>query len=461
MTTDTQNPLRVPYDWLKKVPAEVLSNDEIPLFGGSPPFPWDQFTQLLKSKFHIEQLQIIASDITQGDGNQLLKGVGSPHKVMLVSVAPIDQELFFIMTEQDIAKLVSAFVTQQEAPLQLEHDFIDPFFNFIAMEAVNSIGSVDFDHSLSFSLNSAPSEIPTTISHYCDISIQLNHASVMTRLIIPANFRHAWKEHYAPRKLEVSLSTPLAKKIQMIVHIEAGKIQLPLTEWRKVRPGDFITLDSCSLERSGNRGRVLLTMNGNLLFRGKVKDGNIKILENPLYHEDLTPMPNKKFDNDDDEDVDFSAEGTDFDDDESNFSDLDDNEENDENEGVVTESELSQMEELETEESSEAEQTEMTARGFADKEEDEREERSTATSYPEKVSSQPVSAKDIPMEIIVEVGRVRMSVQKILELQPGNMLELDIHPENSVDLVVNGQKIATAELLSLGDNLGVRIIDIG
>ncbi len=41
-----------------------------------------------------------------------------------------------------------------------------------------------------------------------------------------------------------------------------------------------------------------------------------------------------------------------------------------------------------------------------------------------------------------------MSVQKLLELQPGNLLELDVHPENGVDLVVNGSCIARGRTLA-------------
>ena len=54
-----------------------------------------------------------------------------------------------------------------------------------------------------------------------------------------------------------------------------------------------------------------------------------------------------------------------------------------------------------------------------------------------------------------------MSIQKLMELEPGNTLELDIHPESGVDLVVNGRRIGKGELLRIGDHLGVRILDIG
>ena len=64
------------------------------------------------------------------------------------------------------------------------------------------------------------------------------------------------------------------------------------------------------------------------------------------------------------------------------------------------------------------------------------------------------------MPVVIEVGRIQMSVKKLLELQPGNMLDLDIHPESSVDMVVNGKRIARGQLLRIGDVLGIRIIEL-
>lgn len=74
---------------------------------------------------------------------------------------------------------------------------------------------------------------------------------------------------------------------------------------------------------------------------------------------------------------------------------------------------------------------------------------------------QKLAPKDIPLTVVVEVGRIQISVQKLLELQPGNLLELDVHAENGVDLVVNGKAIGKGELLKIGDALGVRILDKG
>lgn len=69
------------------------------------------------------------------------------------------------------------------------------------------------------------------------------------------------------------------------------------------------------------------------------------------------------------------------------------------------------------------------------------------------------SPQEIPLTISVEIGVFQMSIKKLLELAPGNLIELGLHPENGVDLVYNGKCIARGELLRIGDRLGVRIIE--
>ncbi len=69
--------------------------------------------------------------------------------------------------------------------------------------------------------------------------------------------------------------------------------------------------------------------------------------------------------------------------------------------------------------------------------------------------------ENMPITIIVEAARFKINLEKLMNLQPGNLLDLAIHPQTYVNLCVNGQKIATAELVNLGETLGVRILEIG
>jgi len=79
------------------------------------------------------------------------------------------------------------------------------------------------------------------------------------------------------------------------------------------------------------------------------------------------------------------------------------------------------------------------------------------SSLPEEERA--VSVKELPLHITVELARLRMTVDQLMKLSPGNFLELPIHPEQEVALTVNGQKIGRAELVYLGEVLGIRILE--
>lgn len=83
-----------------------------------------------------------------------------------------------------------------------------------------------------------------------------------------------------------------------------------------------------------------------------------------------------------------------------------------------------------------------------------------ATLPPEK-EAESVSIKETPLHITVELARLQVTLEKLMQLTPGNTLELPIQPDQNVSLSVNGKKIGTAELVYLGERLGVRIIDLG
>jgi len=72
-----------------------------------------------------------------------------------------------------------------------------------------------------------------------------------------------------------------------------------------------------------------------------------------------------------------------------------------------------------------------------------------------------VSIKDIPLNVSVELARLKITLDHLMHLNPGNMLPLPIHPDQGVVLTVNGKKVGRAELLYLGDSLGIRILELG
>ena len=67
---------------------------------------------------------------------------------------------------------------------------------------------------------------------------------------------------------------------------------------------------------------------------------------------------------------------------------------------------------------------------------------------------------DIPLEISIELGRVKMQVKDVVDLGSGSIVEIDKAAGEPVDVLVNGRLVARGEVVVIEDNLGVRITEI-
>jgi len=68
--------------------------------------------------------------------------------------------------------------------------------------------------------------------------------------------------------------------------------------------------------------------------------------------------------------------------------------------------------------------------------------------------------REVPLELSAEIGRTRMSVAEILQLNVGSVIELDRTAGSPVDVVVNGSLIARGEVVVIDDEYGVRVTEI-
>jgi flagellar motor switch protein FliN/FliY len=67
---------------------------------------------------------------------------------------------------------------------------------------------------------------------------------------------------------------------------------------------------------------------------------------------------------------------------------------------------------------------------------------------------------DIPVEVAVEIGRLRMPLRDLLSLEPGAVLELDRPADAPVDVLVNGRLVARGEVVVIDGEFGVRVTDL-
>jgi len=67
---------------------------------------------------------------------------------------------------------------------------------------------------------------------------------------------------------------------------------------------------------------------------------------------------------------------------------------------------------------------------------------------------------DVPLEVSVELGRTERQIREILALVPGSVLELDRVAGDPIDVLINGRRIARAEVVVVDERFAIRITDI-
>ena len=67
---------------------------------------------------------------------------------------------------------------------------------------------------------------------------------------------------------------------------------------------------------------------------------------------------------------------------------------------------------------------------------------------------------DVPLEVVVELGRTSKSIKEILEFAPGTIVELNKIAGETVDVLVNGKYVAKGEVVVIEESFGVRITEI-
>lgn len=421
------NTLSHPYQWLKTLPSTLLKLDKTPSLGHSPPFHWDELSKKLSALFDRE-IKVSGQEMQMRSPEEFLLGAQDLMIVKHSTVQPLPGVASFVLPKSCIKSLIGYLIKKEGDGIdQYDPEFQESFTQFLAMEVLYSLSQINFDRALSFQLLDNQ-ELPTEPSHCLDIEIALPSQTLHGRLIISPQLSQAWKERYNQQQFDLLLKSAIAKNTPVTVHLEAGRVVLSPGEWKELRVGDFVLLDSCSLQPGDNKGRVMLTVNQRPFMRGKLKDGQLKLLE-PVALVTGATMENQESPTEGEAEVppdDLPLE---------------------EEAGEAEEIDLSEEETPSVEEEvQEGEAAEAPPQEAA------------APQVEEKLAK--LSADTLPMTIVIEVARIQMPLKQLLDLQPGSLIDLEVSPQSGVDLVINGQKIGKGELLLIGETLGVRILDL-
>ena len=67
---------------------------------------------------------------------------------------------------------------------------------------------------------------------------------------------------------------------------------------------------------------------------------------------------------------------------------------------------------------------------------------------------------DIPVTLSMEVGRSKISIRNLLQLNQGSVVELERATGEPLDVYVNGTLVAHGEVVVVNEKFGIRLTDV-
>ena len=66
----------------------------------------------------------------------------------------------------------------------------------------------------------------------------------------------------------------------------------------------------------------------------------------------------------------------------------------------------------------------------------------------------------VPVTLSVVVGEAQITMERLFALKAGEVIAMAQDVDQPVTVLLNGRAVATGELVAVGDQFGVRIIDV-
>jgi flagellar motor switch protein FliN/FliY len=392
----------------KKVSSIIEESVTIPMWGKVPAFPWESFCLSLKEALKIPSLSLTPTHADWKEEEQLLKGLGKDPMIASFIMAPLSPSLFWVMSKEDIEKLSRIVLDKEKRKNFSEIELQKGFFQFNFLHILKA-----FDH-LKIYEGLSPKILFNPLSKdkaYCvDVTINASDEKLFGRLICPQAFHQVFTSHFSSKPFSLNY---VDSSLELTLKVQIGKVKLPTHEWDEVRIGDYVILDQCSYHPHTKQGSLIITLETIPLLIAKHKHNELKILDYILYNqEDSFMIEDTPSHEEDDMEEEFEEEEEDFEEDEE----------------------------------------------FEEEEETDEEE--TPSSENEASIESVLSYKEIPLSLCVEIAHIKMSLNQLLTLKPGNTLQLPLSIDQGVTITLNSKVIARGELLQIGDLLGVKISEI-
>lgn len=392
-----------PLFWMKHICDTLEDLKEIPLWGYPPAFPLEALSEKIATLLNLSEVKISVEHSKMRSGQEISSGLGAHIVCTSIELSPLSEPLYWLIGQEELRKLCTTALqsssagTYQNGKGFTSSSFQEGFYRFLGLQIAEAIDSLNAFNDLSIKMGfSRP--VPKEESFCIDVGLHLPKQTLWGRIVCPTSFRSAFKAHFSMTPARLAAS-PLAREIEIPMQALIGLVRLHPAQLEKVKPGDFIILDHCSYDPSTHKGSAVLFLKTFPLLRVRLKPEGLKIVDYAFYYEENIMKDEESF---------------------------------------------AEEEPAEPEEELEGDENHLWS----------------SSETGESPVEHPHSSQEVQLSLTVEVARLKINLEKLLHLQPGNVLELPVHPEQGVDLSIGGKKMAKAELVKLGDILGVKILQL-
>jgi len=363
-------------------------------------FNFDKFSQVFKDHFGLSHAKISALNGLF----RLKENINLENSILYpVSISPIEGTIYLLISEKTLNAFFLEISEMKKEDLTLP-SIKKGLTDFILLKIITLLSETS--DLKSFSLKRESGAILNDNAYFAiPLVCEINTKILNVDLLLDLSFKNHFNEYF--KNMPAMKEDLLQNNLPLDLRFTCGKTYLSQKELNELKQGDFLVFDQKSYDPKQKKTRVLCTIQGIPLFYAKVKNNQIKILEYVDFNE-----------------INF---------DKTSFEEISMEEETPFNEDQAFEEEI-------TEEVPAAEEK-MEAKPLS------KEEKMTPL-------------KKLPVCIVAEMARIQMPMNKVLELQEGNMLPITLNPDEPINLTINNALIGKAELVYIGETLGMRILSI-
>lgn len=394
---------------LRRISPELFRLSSEPLFIRHLSIPFESLKKLFSKRFALQLASIKAEAPVWQELTNVTSGFGGSCETLRFKLGALHGSLQVLIPTVWLDKL-SAIALQVDELLFRKQpiEFIHEAHQFLLAWLTAEITELQELRSLEIRRDETAQETDKTHYQTIDIHFEFSSAQFPLRLCLSEQLVRDIHEITGQEH-----NRELLNALELPIVLEAGKIYVEQDELKNIVAGTFIQIDKPYFTTRSDKRKCLVSLYGRSLFRARIKEQEVKILEAPLEYEELIPM--------------------------SNIS-----------KSTVPKSNMSKTTPIE--------EDDIENNPFEGEEEPESSAMHEPAELPKKIELTP---KELPITLTVELARLTMSVQKVLEFQPGTTFSLDSLDENQVYISCHNKILARGELLQIGDVIGVRIVDVG